>query len=191
MKKMTTLKQCIMAMAVVLNVVFAFLALAFQLPIYLDSIGTVFIGSLLGPVYGAVTGMLSGAIIGVTFDVYALYYIPAQILTGCAAGLIYRTRCMGKKSFPLGVFAISVPTSIASAIVTAFVFAGITSSNSTYLVMVMNKFGVSMMISCFVVQVITDYFDELVSSVVTNMLLKALPSDMKTRIRGGSHQTHC
>lgn len=189
MKKMTTLKQCVMAMAVVLNVVFAFLALAFQLPIYLDSIGTVFIGSLLGPLYGAVTGLLSGAVIGVTFDVYALYYIPAQILTGCAAGFIYGTRCMEKKSFPLGVLAISLPTSIASAIVTAFVFAGITSSNSTYLVLAMNKLGVSMVLSCFAVQMITDYADELVSSLITNILLKALPSDMKTKIRGGSHGT--
>lgn len=189
MKKMTTLKQCVMAMAVVLNVVFAFLALAFQLPIYLDSIGTVFIGSLLGPAYGAVTGLLSGAVIGATFDVYALYYIPAQMLTGIAAGWIYRTRCMEKKSFPLGVFAISLPTSIASALVTAFVFAGITSSNSTYLVVLMNKMGVSIVVSCFIVQMITDYVDECVSSAVTNLLLKALPSDMKTKIRGGSHGT--
>lgn len=189
MKKMTTLKQCVMAMAVVLNVIFAFLALSFQLPIYLDSIGTVFAASLLGPVYGAVTGALSGTLIGLTFDVYALYYIPAQILTGCAAGIIYRTRCMEKKRFPLGVFGISLPTSIASAIVTAFVFAGITSSNSTYLVILMNKMGVSMVVSCFIVQMITDYADECVSSMITNILLKALPSDMKTKIRGGSHGT--
>lgn len=185
MKKMTTLKQCIMAMAVVLNVVFAFMALAFQLPIYLDSIGTVLIGALLGPVYGGITGLLSGALIGMTFDVYALYYIPAQILNGCAAGLIYRTRCMEGKKVPIGVLGISIPTSIASSIVTAFVFSGLTSSNSTYLVMIMTKMGVGLTLSCFIVQMITDYIDELLAVIVTNMLMKALSSDMKTKIRGG------
>lgn len=189
MKKWTTLKQCVMALAVVLNAVFAFMALAFQLPIYLDSIGTVLIGSLLGPLYGAVTGLISGTLIGMTFDVYSLYYIPAQILNGFSAGMIYRTRCMEGKRFPLGVMAISIPTSIASAIVTAFVFSGLTSSNSTYLVLLMNKLGIGLTLSCFIVQMFTDYIDEFVSAVVTNALLKALPGDMKTKIRGDSNGT--
>ena len=185
MKKMTTLKQCVMALAVVLNAVCAFMALTFQIPIYLDSIGTVLIGSLLGPVYGGVTGLLSGALIGLTYDVYSLYYIPAQILTGCMAGLIYRkTRCMQSKAMPLGVLGISIPTSIAGSIVTAFVFAGLTSSNSTYLVLLMNRMGVGLTMSCFIVQMITDFLDEMVSSLVTNMLLKSMSSDMKTKIRG-------
>ena len=185
MKKMTTLKQCVIALAVVLNAVCAFMALTFQIPIYLDSIGTVLVGSLLGPMYGAVTGILSGLLSGLTFDVYSLYYIPAQIFTGFMAGLIYRnTRCMNGKTFPLGVLGISIPTSIASAIVTAFVFSGFTSSNSTYLVMVMNKMGIGLVMSCFIVQALTDYLDELVASFITKKLLNSMSSDMKTKIRG-------
>ena len=185
MKKMTTLKQCVIAMAVVLNMVGAFIALTLQIPIYLDSIGTVLVASLLGPMYGAVTGLLSGLLSGLTFDIYSLYYIPAQILTGYMAGMIYRkTRCMHGKVFPLGVLGISIPTSIASAIVTAFVFSGFTSSNSTYLVVVMNKMGISLVMSCFIVQALTDFCDELVASIITRKLLKSMSSDMKTKIRG-------
>ena len=170
MKKMTTLKQCVIAMAVVLNVIGAFIALTFQIPIYLDSIGTVLVGSLLGPMYGAV---------------YSLYYIPAQIFTGYMAGVMYsKTRCMEGKAFPLGVLGISIPTSIASAIVTAFVFSGFTSSNSTYLVMVMNKMGIGLTLSCFIVQAFTDFLDEMVVSLITRKLLKSMSSDMKTKIRG-------
>ena len=188
MRKMTTLKQCVIAMAVVLNVIGAFIALTFQIPIYLDSIGTVLVGSLLGPMYGAVTGLLSGLLSGLTFDIYSLYYIPAQIFTGYMAGLIYRkTRCMSRKTFPLGVLGISIPTSIVSAIVTAFVFSGFTSSNSTYLVMVMNKMGIGLTMSCFIVQALTDYLDEMVASLITRKLLTSMSSDMKTKIRGGGY----
>ena len=172
-------------MAVVLNALGAFVALTFQIPIYLDSIGTVLIGSLLGPMYGAVTGLLSGLLSGLTFDVYSLYYIPAQLFTGYMAGWMYRkTHCMSGKTFLLGVLGISIPTSIVSAIVTAFVFSGFTSSNSTYLVMAMNKMGISLVMSCFIVQALTDFCDELVASMITRKLLKAMSSDMKTKIRG-------
>ena len=185
MRKMTTLKQCVVALAVVLNAIGALIALTFQIPIYLDSIGTVFVGSLLGPMYGAVTGLLSGLLSGLTFDVYSLYYIPAQIFTGYMAGVMYsKTRCMEGKAFPLGVLGISIPTSIASAIVTAFVFSGFTSSNSTYLVMVMNKMGIGLTLSCFIVQAFTDFLDEMVASLITRKLLKSMSSDMKTKIRG-------
>ena len=185
MRKMTTLKQCVVALAVVLNALGALIALTFQIPIYLDSIGTVFVGSLLGPMYGAVTGLLSGLLSGLTFDVYSLYYIPAQIFTGYMAGVIYsKTRCMEGKAFPLGVLGISIPTSIVSAIVTAFVFSGFTSSNSTYLVMVMNKMGIGLTMSCFIVQALTDFLDEMVALVISRKLLKSMSSDMKTKIRG-------
>lgn len=187
MKRWTILKECVVAFAVVMNVVCSFMALIFRLPIYLDSIGTVFVGSLLGPFYGAITGLLSGFVSGITFDVYSLYYIPAQIFTGCMAGFIYRSRLMHGKGFPLGVLGISIPTSLVSAIVTAFVFAGLTSSNSTYLVMLMNKMGVNLTLSCFIVQAITDYIDEMVSAGVTNVFLKVLPGDMKEKICGGHH----
>lgn len=50
-----------------INIVGAFLALNLRLPVYLDSIGTVLVSGLLGPVYGMVTGVLGSLISGITF----------------------------------------------------------------------------------------------------------------------------
>ena len=80
-RNFSTLKQCMVALGIVLNIVGAFLALNLRIPIYLDSIGTVLSGALLGPVYGVVTGVLGSFISGITFDIYSLYYAPVQILT--------------------------------------------------------------------------------------------------------------
>lgn len=44
-KKMTTLRLCMIAMAVCINVAGGQLALMLRLPIYLDSIGTILIGA--------------------------------------------------------------------------------------------------------------------------------------------------
>ena len=54
-RNFTTLKQCMVALGIVLNIVGAFIALNLRLPVYLDSIGTVLSGALLGPVYGVAT----------------------------------------------------------------------------------------------------------------------------------------
>ena len=79
-RKFTVVKQCMIAIGIVINIVGAFLALNLRLPVYLDSIGTVLVSGLLGPVYGMVTGVLGSLISGITFDIYSLYYAPVQLL---------------------------------------------------------------------------------------------------------------
>ena len=90
-RKFTVVKQCMIAIGIVINIVGAFLALNLRLPVYLDSIGTVLVSGLLGPVYGMVTGVLGSLISGITFDIYSLYYAPVQLFTGLMAGLVFRT----------------------------------------------------------------------------------------------------
>lgn len=184
MKKWTVMQQCMIAFGIVLNVVGAFMAMNLRLPIYLDSVGTIFTGALLGPAAGMMTGACGSIISGMTFDIYSLYYAPAQLLTGYMAGIMFRTVWMKDYRLPLGNLAISLPTTAASAVVTSFLFGGITSSGSTYLVMLLNKLGMNLTLSCFVVQALTDYADELVAALVVTALLKVLTPEMRAKISG-------
>ncbi|MCR1919791.1 ECF transporter S component [Frisingicoccus caecimuris] len=184
-RNFTTLKQCMVALGIVLNIVGAFIALNLRLPVYLDSIGTVLSGALLGPVYGVATGVLGSFISGITFDVYSLYYAPVQILTGLMAGWMFRTKWLRGYRLPIGGLALSLPTSIASAAITAFLFGGITSSGSSYLVVLMSKLGMNLTLSCFLVQVLTDYADKLIAVLLVAAVLKVLTPEMKMKIRGG------
>jgi len=184
-RNFTTLKQCMVALGIVLNIVGAFIALNLRLPVYLDSIGTVLSGALLGPVYGVATGVLGSFISGITFDIYSLYYAPVQILTGLMAGWMFRTKWLRGYRLPIGGLALSLPTSIASAAITAFLFGGITSSGSSYLVVLMSKLGMNLTLSCFLVQVLTDYADKLIAVLLVAAVLKVLTREMKMKIRGG------
>ena len=184
-RNFTTLKQCMVALGIVLNIVGAFIALNLRLPVYLDSIGTVLSGALLGPVYGVATGVLGSFISGITFDIYSLYYAPVQILTGLMAGWMFRTKWLRGYRLPIGGLALSLPTSIASAAITAFLFGGITSSGSSYLVVLMSKLGMNLTLSCFLVQVLTDYADKLIAVLMVAAVLKVLTPEMKMKIRGG------
>ncbi len=82
MRSSKSLKLTIMGIGIALNIIGAFIALNLRLPIYLDSIGTIMVGFVLGPVYGMVTGVLGSVVSGITFDIYSLYFAPVQIFTG-------------------------------------------------------------------------------------------------------------
>lgn len=70
MKKFTTRTITIIAFSVALNYIGGAIALFLRLPIYLDSIGTIFSATLLGPGFGALTGTISALLSGITADLF-------------------------------------------------------------------------------------------------------------------------
>ena len=161
------------------------LALTLRLPVYLDSIGTILAGIWMGPVFGMVPNLVSGVILGLTTDVYSLYFAPVGMMTGFMAGLAGRRCSLNKKSLFLPALAITVPGTVISSLICAVLFGGITSSGSTILVQLLAKTPLGMTASVFVVQIVTDYLDRLISLFAAVCLLQALPSDLKNRWKGG------
>ena len=80
--------MCVIALAIILNVVGGNIALALHLPIFLDSIGTIMIAMLFGPVYGMLPPLLYGLVMGFTVDIFSLYYMPVGIILGLMTGIV-------------------------------------------------------------------------------------------------------
>lgn len=174
---------CVIAFAICINYVGGQIALLLKLPIYLDSIGTVFTAALLGPFYGMLPNTLSGLLMGFTVDVYSLYYAPVGIILGFVTGLVYRKwNPKGWRIIPAAIL-ITLPATVVSSCITAFLFGGITSSGSSILVQLLSKTPLGLVGSCFIVQFITDYADRVICLYITAALVKALPSKFKTRLR--------
>ena len=181
--KFSIYKICIIAFAICLNIVGGQIALILRLPIYLDSMGTIFIASLLGPVYGMIPSTLSGLIFGFTMDIYSLYYAPVGIILGFIAGFVCKKR---KNTLPwmLGAsLLITIPGTIVSSIITASLFGGITSSGSSALVQILAKTSIGLTASCFIVQFCTDYLDRLLSLFLIDKLIDVLPANTINNIR--------
>lgn len=175
---------CLLAMAVVINVVGAQIALTFRLPIYLDSVGTIMAGAFLGPVWGMLPNLLSGVILGMTSDIYSLYFAPAGMVTGLMAGMAWKMHLTEKRRIWLGTALVTLPGTLMSAVICGAVFGGITSSGSTVLVQLLARTPIGMTASIFLVQIVTDYLDRLISIFFVGTLLEALPYDLKCRWRG-------
>ncbi|MFR1158594.1 MAG: ECF transporter S component [Coprococcus phoceensis] len=184
MKKLTVVQVCFIALSAVINIIGGNLALVLRLPIYLDSIGTFLASALLGPVGGVLAGVVSG-VISASTDIYSLYFIPVQVVTGVAAGILFRTTLLKKWNIFLGAFCVSIAGTIISACITAYVFGGVTSSGSSILVTLLHKLGLNMVASAFVVQIVTDYADRLISIAIVVAVLAVLSNSMKQQIREG------
>lgn len=171
-------KMCVIALAIVLNVIGGHIALLFHLPIYLDSIGTIMIAMLYGPVYGMLPPLLYGLVMGFSIDIYSLYYMPVGMILGLTTGLAARYFSLkGWRIIP-GALMITIPGTIVSSIITAVLFGGITSSGSTIIVQLLNKAGLGLTASVFVVQIMTDYLDRILSLVLIAFLLRMIPREL-------------
>lgn len=178
-EKISVQKICMIAFAICINFVGGQIALFLKLPIYLDSIGTVFVASILGPFYGMLPNLLSGLLMGMTVDVYSLYYAPVGIVLGFVTGLVYRKWQPKKWSILPAAVVITLPSTLISSCITAFLFGGITSSGSSILVQILSKTPLGMVESCFIVQFITDYADRVLCLAVSAVLITALNKSMK------------
>lgn len=181
--KISAFHICVVAFSVVINLIGGQLALMLKLPIYLDSIGTVFVGSVLGPLYGMLPNVLSGIIFGMTTDIYSLYYAPVGIILGLVTGLVYKKYHPKKWWIFLAALIITLPSTIVSSCITAGLFGGITSSGSSIIVQALAKTPLGLVGSCFVVQFFTDYIDRVISLYLVAAITKAMPSSLMEKFR--------
>jgi len=173
---------CVMAMAIALNVIGGQIALFFHLPVYLDSMGTIMTAILYGPVCGMLPPLAYGLVMGLTVDIYSLYFMPVGMILGLVTGLAARRiRLRGAGLIPAALV-ITVPGTIVSSIICAVLFGGITSSGSTVIVQLLHQAGLGMTASVFIVQILTDFIDRLLSLAIVTLLLRRLaPSGLLDR----------
>ena len=184
---MTTLRLCMIAMAVCINVAGGQLALMLRLPIYLDSIGTILIGAWMGPFYGMLPNMISGVLMGFTTDIYSLYFAPVGMITGFMAGIdasqvhgLVFEKQVKKLQIIIGALFITIPGTMVSSVINAVLFGGVTSSGSSILVQILSRTPLGLTGSIFAVQIFTDYLDRVISLALVVMVLQMLPFSMKT-----------
>lgn len=175
LKKMTPKTLTLCAFGIALNIVGSDLALFLHLPLYLDTLGTMLCAALLGPILGMLVGASTALFVGLTTDVFSLYYSPIQLLIGVIVGLLFKYLRSPKNWQILSAAGvISLPGTLTSTAITYFLFNGITSSGSSMLVQLLSGFGLQKALAIFLVQLGTDYLDRLLTFYLVLLIVSAL-----------------
>ncbi len=183
--RINTYQVCLVAMAVVVNIVGGQIALMLRLPIYLDSIGTILTGAVLGPWFGMLPNMLSGIFMGMTVDIYSLYFAPVGMITGIMSGILLRRKPAKGGWILLKGLGVTVPGTIMSAVINTVLFGGVTSSGSSVFVQLLARTPLGLTGSIFAVQFLTDFADRCVSIFAVSMFLPLVSSVLYVRMSGG------
>ena len=180
MNRNNTNKTVLIALCICINIVGALISVSFKLPVFLDTIGTFTIGFLFGPIAGMITGILSYLITTITFDPYAVYFIPSQIVVGALSGYFYGKGVFKSKiKIVLSSIIIAVVAATVAAIVSAYVFGGITSSGNSIIVVYLNNLGLGLVQSVFITQILTEIADKLLIVFLVLNIIKILPRSFK------------
>ena len=176
-----TVRLSFAALGVCLNILGSFLVMITRLPIYGDTLGTIFVGVFCGPFY-AVPCALVSSLLNASYDPYAIPFIPNGITVALFASLLRQPRL---RNLPLALkaFIVGLPASVVSASVSAFVFGGITSAGSSYIVQLLHGvFQLPMVASVFLVQVFTDYADKFLILVIVTLIIQRIPARIKEKV---------
>lgn len=162
-----------------INVAGSFIAATLRLPIYMDSMGTILTAILFGPWYAMACCIVSGLIQASTFDIYSLYFILSNMVMAFFAGFVAQRGWLKWQSIPFANMLIAIPASLVASMIAAYVFGGVTSSGSSYIVQILSALGMNKVTSVFITQVITDYTDKLIALIVMVKFAQRLPHSMK------------
>lgn len=173
MKKQTK-HLTLMALAITLNIVLGNIALFLRLPIYLDTVGTILIATILGPIAGMATGLTSAVFTGFTTDLFSLYFAPVQICVGLTTGLLMHYKKLTHLLL-IKTLLITISGTLIATLITVLLFGGITSSGSSIVVQVLHGLGLNQTASIFFVQLVTDYLDRLLTISLVVSAVKLMP----------------
>ncbi len=124
---------------------------------------------------------------GMTVDIYSLYFAPVGMITGIMSGLVFRKLSVKRVKVLVAAAMITVPGTVVSSIINAVLFGGVTSSGSSILVQLLSHTPLGLTGSIFAVQFLTDYLDRCIAVFVVSIFVTMLSGEMKQRLTGNVH----
>lgn len=163
------------SVCIVLNIMASFLAITLRLPVYLDTTGTILTAAVLGGPWAIICALLS-SLLNASYDAFAIPFAPQGVTTAIVSTFLFHHAKTIKwtpvlKGLIIGFFAAVVGASIA-----AYIFDGVTSAGSSYLVQFFHQgLGLPLVATTFVIQWLTDSLDKVLIVIFVSVLMKRLP----------------
>lgn len=184
--RLDTRTWALIPLAVAINVAAGSMVSYFRIPLYLDSLGTILVGGLAGPAAGALTGAVSNTVIAALSNPVWMAFMPIAAMVGALAGLLSRRGFMGSPLLAaLAGLLVGVAAAAASAPLSAWLFGGTTGGGTDVVVALFRAAGMSRLEASMAQGLATDPVDKMVSFLVIQSILAALPRRLRSRFPQG------
>ena len=179
---MSTIALALIPRAVALNLAIGAIVAALKLPVYLDSIGTVLVAALAGPLAGVLTGVTSNLVLGMLSSPTFIAFIPVTAVIGATAGIASRVGAF--RSIPRAVVAglvIGILAGAASVPIVLALFGGVTAGGTGIITIILRALDLPLQSAALISSISVDVLDKVLSCVIVTAVLARLPRRIGAR----------
>lgn len=180
-----TLSITISALGIGLNIILATLAKTFGIPfLFLDTVGTILSGALLGPFFGAITGLITNLITAMINNPVEFPFAIVNMMIGIVVGFIAKKFGFSIKTAILTGVLLSVLAPLVGTPIAVSLFGGLAGGSMDILTGWLVKSGQKIFTAAFIPRIMSNLIDKITSCVVVAMIISKLPSTLLRKIRG-------
>lgn len=187
MKKFNKLTIFLIPIGIAVNVVGGQLAVLLKLPVFLDSIGTIVVGALCGPIPGVLVGLGCGLINAISLPTL-LPYTVIGMLFGVIGSFLAKKNMFDKiwKALINGVCIALVSTCIAVPI-TATLYGGFVGTGASGIAAALMAAGWGVVPATFVSELSSEMMDKIICLIIIFFVLKAIPARLVVKLPNGKY----
>lgn len=169
-------------LAIAINVGIGAIVKILNLPIYMDSIGTIIATLLLGWRSGAIVGVLGFVITSIFINPFAIYFIGTQIVIALVIDFIAKRGWFTNIwKVVLSGIGLGITTAIASAPVIILVFQGATGNGAALVTSFFVQMGNQIVNSVFLSGFSIEPIDKVIQCLLALFILKSIPKSLLER----------
>ncbi|MDR0427608.1 MAG: hypothetical protein LBH12_03275 [Dysgonamonadaceae bacterium] len=176
-EKMLTLT--FIPLAIAINVALGAVVKALNMPLYLDSIGTVLATLLFGWKKGAIVGVLGFVVTTAISNPFAVYFSLTQIIIALFINHAGKSGWFKNTLSTIGTgFVLGLLTAIASAPVSIIIFQGATGNGAALITSFFVQMGNRIVESIFFAGFSIEPFDKILQCLLAFFVLKSIPNNL-------------
>ncbi|ALS79581.1 histidine kinase [Planococcus kocurii] len=184
-KDFTLLALLLIPIGVAINFVGFQVAQVLRLPIFLDTIGTILVGVIAGPLVAIVAAFITNSITAIFNPIYFPYVITSMAI-GLGAGLLSKYGMFRTiyKAIISGLIITAIAV-IASAPITVLFFGGATGNTSSAITATFLAMGQNIWSAVFTSTIITEIADKVISVLFVYFIVKSMSDRYLSKMKYG------
>ncbi|MBC3887838.1 ECF transporter S component [Acetobacterium paludosum] len=174
------------AIGVAINIVFGMVVQLLNIPLlFLDTIGTIMVAVLFGPIWGALVGLVTNFMLGILVDPTNFPFALVNIVIGIIVGLIFKKFKFNLVTAIVTGLILSVVSPLIGTPIAVFLYGGIAGGFSDVMFAWLLASGQQVFAAAFIPRVLSNVVDKTLSCVLVYLVIKRIPATFMQQFKLG------
>lgn len=172
------------ATGIVINIALSLVVKTLGIPLlFLDTVGTIFIAVIFGPIAGAITGALTNLVNGVLVSPTEIPFALVNIAVALVVGAMSNKFKFNIKTAVITGLILAVVAPLIGTPIAIFMFGGLTGGGTDLIFAWLRATGQTVFTSAFVPRITGNLIDKVASCILVAIIISRIPTDLITNNR--------